>query len=106
MVSAFFAGVAGVLYAHNVGIIKPTTFDYNKSIEILVIVVLGGMGSIRGSIIAAVVLTILPEMLRGADNLRMLLYSIVLIAMMLFNQSGLKERLLERFSGNKEKAGE
>ena len=106
VVSAFFAGVAGVLYAHNVGIIKPTTFDYNKSIEILVIVVLGGMGSIRGSIIAAVVLTILPEMLRGADNLRMLLYSIVLIAMMLFNQSGYKERLLERFSGNKEKAGE
>lgn len=106
VVSAFFAGVAGVLYAHNVGIIKPTTFDYNKSIEILVIVVLGGMGSIRGSIIAAVILTILPEMLRGADNLRMLLYSIVLIAMMLFNQSGLKERLLERFSGNKEKAGE
>lgn len=106
VVSAFFAGVAGVLYAHNVGIIKPTTFDYNKSIEILVIVVLGGMGSIRGSVIAAVVLTILPEMLRGADNLRMLLYSIVLIAMMLFNQSGLKERLLERFSGNKEKAGE
>ena len=106
VVSAFFAGVACVLYAHNFGIIKPTTFDYNKSIEILVIVVLGGMGSIRGSIIAAVVLTILPEMLRGADNLRMLLYSIVLIAMMLFNQSGLKERLLERFSGNKEKAGE
>ena len=106
VVSAFFAGVAGVLYAHNVGIIKPTTFDYNKSIEILVIVVLGGMGSIRGSIIAAVVLTILPEMLRGADNLRMLLYSIVLIAMMLFNQSGFKERLLERFSGNKEKACE
>ena len=106
VVSAFFAGVAGVLYAHNVGIIKPTTFDYNKSIEILVIVVLGGMGSIRGSIIAAVVLTILPEMLRGADNLRMLLYSIVRIAMMLFNQSGFKERLLERFSGNKEKAGE
>lgn len=106
VISAFFAGVAGVLYAHNVGIIKPTTFDYNKSIEILVIVVLGGMGSIRGSIIAAVILTILPEMLRGADNLRMLLYSIVLIAMMLFNQSGFKERLLERFSGNKEKAGE
>ena len=50
VIGAFFAGVAGVLYAHNVGIIKPTTFDYNKSIEILVIVVLGGMGSIRGSI--------------------------------------------------------
>ena len=69
LLSAFFAGVAGVLYAHNVGIIKPTTFDYNKSIEILVIVVLGGMGSIRGSIIAAVVLTILPEnVIRAYDH--------------------------------------
>lgn len=107
VISAFFAGVAGVLYAHNVGIIKPTTFDYNKSIEILVIVVLGGMGSIRGSIIAAVVLTILPEMLRGADNMRMLLYSIVLIAMMLFNQSGFKEKLMEKLSASrKQKAGE
>ena len=57
-------------------------------------------------VVLAGFLTILPEMLRGADNLRMLLYSIVLIAMMLFNQSGFKERLLERFSGNKEKAGE
>lgn len=90
-VSAFFAGVAGVVYAHNVGMIKPGIFDYNKSIEILVIVVLGGMGSIKGSIIAAVILTILPEALRGADNLRMLLYAIVLIAIMLFNESNIKK---------------
>lgn len=89
-ISAFFAGVAGVVYAHNVGMIKPGIFDYNKSIEILVIVVLGGMGSIKGSIIAAVILTILPEALRGADNLRMLLYAIVLIAIMLFNASNIK----------------
>ncbi|MBU9738200.1 branched-chain amino acid ABC transporter permease [Lachnospiraceae bacterium ASD3451] len=95
VIGAFFAGIAGVVYAHNVGIIKPTTFDYNKSIEILVIVVLGGMGSIKGSIIAAVILTVLPEMLRGADDYRMLLYSIVLIVMMLFNNSEVKERLLE-----------
>ena len=95
VIGAFFAGIAGVIYAHNVGIIKPTTFDYNKSIEILVIVVLGGMGSIKGSIIAAVILTVLPEMLRGADDYRMLLYSIVLIVMMLFNNSEVKERLLE-----------
>ena len=95
VIGAFFAGIAGVVYAHNVGIIKPTTFDYNKSIEILVIVVLGGMGSIKGSIIAAVILTVLPEMLRGADDYRMLLYSIVLIVMMLFNNSEIKERLLE-----------
>lgn len=94
VISAFFAGLAGVLYAHNVGILKPTTFDYNKSIEILVIVVLGGMGSIRGSIIAAIILTALPEMLRGADDYRMLFYAIVLIAMMLFNHSKIKVGLM------------
>lgn len=93
VISAFFAGVAGVLYAHNVGIIKPTTFDYNKSIEILVMVVLGGMGSIKGSVIAAIVLTILPEMLRGTEDYRMLVYSVVLIGMMVFNGSGLRDRI-------------
>ena len=110
VISAFFAGIAGVLYAHNVGILKPTTFDYNKSIEILVIVVLGGMGSIRGSIIAAIVLTVLPELLRGADDFRMLLYAIVLITLMLFNHSKIKAGLMEnRTIGKlfkKEKAGE
>ena len=94
VIAAFFAGVAGVIYAHNVGLLKPGTFDYNKSIEILVIVVLGGMGSIRGSIIAAIILTVLPELLRGTDNLRMLLYAIVLIAMMIFNNSKIKEGLM------------
>lgn len=110
VISAFFAGIAGVLYAHNVGILKPTTFDYNKSIEILVIVVLGGMGSTRGSIIAAIVLTVLPELLRGADDFRMLLYAIVLITLMLFNHSKIKAGLMEnRTIGKlfkKEKAGE
>ena len=94
VIAAFFAGVAGCVYAHNVGIIKPQTFDYNKSIEILVIVVLGGMGSVTGSVIAAIVLTILPEFLRGADNLRMLLYAVVLILIMIFNHSKTKEGLL------------
>ncbi len=93
VIAAFFAGMAGVIYGHNVGMIKPGTFDYNKSIEILVIVVLGGMGSLRGSVIAAIILTVLPEMLRGVDDFRMLLYAIVLIAMMLFNSSDLKRRL-------------
>lgn len=94
-IGAFFAGIAGVIYAHNVSIIKPTTFDYNKSIEILVIVVLGGMGSIKGSVIAAVVLTILPEMLRGIADYRMLIYAVVLIAIMIFNESGLKGNIYE-----------
>ena len=105
-VSAFFAGIAGVLYAHNTSIIKPGNFDYNKSIEILVIVVLGGMGSIKGSIIAAVVLTLLPEVLRGADNYRMLLYAIVLIAMMLFNNSKLKTSWVARRNLKKAAAAE
>ena len=112
VISAFFAGIAGVLYAHNVGILKPTTFDYNKSIEILVIVVLGGMGSIRGSVIAAIILTALPELLRGADDFRMLLYAVVLIIIMLFNHSKIKEGLLNNnvfgklFKSNEEKVGE
>ena len=93
VIAAGFAGIAGALYAHNVGIIKPGIFDYNKSIEILVFVVLGGMGNIPGSIISAIILTLLPEFLRGADNLRMLLYAIVLIVMMIFNNSKFKTGL-------------
>lgn len=96
VISAFFAGVAGVIYAHNISILKPGNFDYNQSIEFLVMVVLGGMGNIKGSIIAAVILTLLPEVLRGVADYRMLVYSVVLIAMMLFNNSSFKERLVAR----------
>lgn len=85
--AAFFAGVAGVLYGHNLSILSASTFDYNKSIEILVIVVLGGMGSIRGSILSAIIITILPEALRGLSDYRMLIYALVLICMMIFNSS-------------------
>lgn len=63
----------------------PQNFGYNMSIMILVFVVLGGIGSVRGSIIAAAILTLLPELLRGLSNYRMLIYAIVLIVMMLFN---------------------
>lgn len=86
-ISASFAGVAGVLYAHNLSSLSATSknFGYNMSIMILVFVVLGGIGNIRGSIIAAVVLTLLPELLRGLNDYRMLIYAVVLIAMMLFN---------------------
>ena len=96
VVAAFFAGVAGALYGHNYSILTAGTFDYNKSIEILVIVVLGGMGSIRGSMIAAVVMTVLPEALRFMSDYRMLIYAVVLIAIMIFNSS-------ERFKGVREK---
>lgn len=98
VISGFFAGMAGVFYAHNVGILKPGNFDYNKSIEILVMVVLGGMGNIKGSIVAAVLLTVLPEVLRGASDYRMLVYAIVLIAMMLFNNSKFRMNMLEKIN--------
>ena len=83
------AGAGGVLYAHNLSTVTatPANFGYNMSIMILVFVVLGGIGNIRGSIIAAVVLTLLPEMLRGLNDYRMLIYAVVLIVMMLFNWS-------------------
>ncbi len=98
-VSASIAGVAGVLYAHNLSSLAATTknFGYNMSIMILVFVVLGGIGNIRGSIIAAVILTALPELLRGLNNYRMLIYAIVLIAMMLFNSAPKSIELRERF---------
>ena len=89
VLAAFFAGIAGGLYAHHVGVLSPTKFDFNYSVEFLVMVVLGGMGSITGSIIAAIVLTRLPEALRGFEDYRMLLYSLVLIVMMLFRPTGL-----------------
>lgn len=86
-ISAAIAGAGGVLYAHNLSTVTatPANFGYNMSIMILVFVVLGGIGSFRGSIIAAVLLTLLPEVLRGLADYRMLIYSIVLIVMMLFN---------------------
>lgn len=99
-ISAALAGVAGVLYSHNLNSLMatPKNFGYNMSIMILVFVVLGGIGNIRGSIIAAVVLTLLPELLRGLSNYRMLIYAIVLIVMMLFNWSPKLIELRRRFS--------
>ena len=87
--SAFFAGVAGCLYAGNIGSLQPSSFDFMKSIEILVMVVLGGMGSMLGSVVSATVLTILPEALRSFDRYRMVAYSAALILMMIFKPSGL-----------------
>ena len=99
--SAVFAGVAGVLYALNYSSLVAKKFDYNTSILILVFVVLGGIGNLRGSVIAAAVLTVLPELLRSMNDYRMLIYAIVLIVVMIFNQSpemiALRKRLTARF---------
>lgn len=112
--SAALAGAAGTLYAMNYSTIVATKFNFNTSILILVFVVLGGLGNMWGSIVAATVLTVLPEMLRGFNDYRMLLYSIVLIVVMLAtNNATIKgwreqlkakiKKLLER--GGKEAAG-
>lgn len=89
VMSAFFAGVAGSLYAGYVGILNPSSFAFMKSIEILVMVVLGGMGSMIGSLISATGLTVLPELLRGFSEYRMVAYSLLLIVVMIFKPTGL-----------------
>lgn len=86
-ISAAIAGAAGVLFSHNISTLQATSqyFGYNVSIMILVYVVLGGIGNIRGSVIAASILYLLPELLRGLNKYRMLIYSIVLIVVMIIN---------------------
>ncbi len=86
---AFWAGVAGGLFAHFIGYIHTNSFQFLKSIEIVVMVVLGGAGSLSGSILAAIALTILPELLRFGAEYRMIIYSALLIAMMIMRPDGL-----------------
>ncbi len=88
-ISAAIAGAAGVLFSHNITTLTASSqyFGFNASIMILVYVVLGGIGNIRGSVIAACILYLLPELLRGFNTYRMLIYSIVLIVMMIVNWS-------------------
>ena len=101
--AAVFAGMAGVLYALNYSSLVADKFDYNLSINVLVMVVLGGMGNIFGGMLAAIILTVLPEMLRGFSQYRMFIYSIVLIVMMLFNQAGAfvawRQRIMMKLTG-------
>lgn len=111
--TAFIAGVAGALYSHNFSTLQASKFDYNLSILVLVFVVLGGIGSIRGSVIAAVVLTLIPELLRETiGNYRMLFYAIILIVMMIFTSNDTIKGKLNAYLGKlkglviKEKKGE
>ena len=86
-IASFFAGIAGVLFSHNMNSFSSSGFSYNTSILILVYVVLGGIGSIRGSVISAILLYALPELLREVGEYRMLIYAILLITMMIVNNS-------------------
>ncbi len=86
---AFFAGIAGGLYAHEVRNIDAKGFDFVKSIEIVVMVILGGMGNTVGVVLAAMLLTLLPEFLRPVADYRMMIYSLLLIVLMLTRPQGL-----------------
>ena len=99
-ISAGLAGLAGVLYAHNLSILQaqPKNFGYNMSIMILVYVVLGGIGNIRGSVISAIILVLLPELMRELQDYRMLIYSIVLIGIMLFSWAPKAKVFREKYS--------
>lgn len=94
--SAVLAGMAGVLYAMNYTTIAAKKFDFNTSILVLVFVVLGGMGNIRGSIIATTVLYMLPELLREFSDYRMLMYAIILIAVMILTNSKKAKQIGEK----------
>ena len=98
--SAALAGAAGALFGLNYSNLAATKFDFNTSILVLVFVVLGGLGNIRGSIIATVVLYILPEVLRGFANYRMLIYAVVLIVVMLTTNNPILQGYFSRFREN------
>jgi len=89
VISAAFAGLAGVLLVHKIQLVTPRMFTFVKSMEVVVMVVLGGMGSITGSIVAATLLTVALESLQAADQYRMVLFSMLLIVLMLTRPSGL-----------------
>jgi branched-chain amino acid transport system permease protein len=102
-IGAFFGGIAGGMYASYFYVIKPEQFGFLKSIDILVIVVLGGLGSLSGSVIAAFLLAIISTLLQPFPGVRMILYALLLIVIMIFRPQGLlgkrelSDALLPRF---------
>ncbi|HEX8847469.1 MAG TPA: branched-chain amino acid ABC transporter permease [Pyrinomonadaceae bacterium] len=89
VISSAMAGAGGVLYAHFDSVIAPKSFEFLKSFDILIMVILGGLGSIVGSVIGAVTLTVLPELLRQFEQYRMIIYSVLLIVLMITRPQGL-----------------
>ncbi|KAB2334752.1 branched-chain amino acid ABC transporter permease [Cytobacillus depressus] len=88
-IGSFFAGVAGGLYSHNFYIIQPTNFGFLKSFDILIFVVLGGLGSLSGAVISAILLTLVSTFLQDYPETRMIMYSLVLVIVMLYRPQGL-----------------
>ena len=105
-ISAFFAGIGGGIYAHYMTAMIPTNFNFNYSAELLSEVIIGGTGSLTGSIIGAAFLSALPELMREFSTSRMLAYSVVLVLVMLFRPGGIfgrwefsLTRALEKLTG-------
>ena len=109
VISASLAGMAGALYSLNYSTVAASKFKFDTSILVLVFVVLGGIGNIRGSVIAAALLTVLPELLRAFNDYRMLIYAIVLILVMLTTNNArfkqLRDSLVEKIKGKKSEGG-
>jgi branched-chain amino acid transport system permease protein len=94
VISSFFAAVAGSLFAHTTNSLNPASFQFVKSVDVVIMVVLGGMGSLTGSVVGAILVTVLPEALRPVQeltgvDLRMVIYSLILILIMILRPSGL-----------------
>lgn len=94
VISSFFAGIAGSIFAHFANYLNPSSFQFLKSVDVVIMVVLGGMGSLTGSLVAAVIVTVLPELLRPLQeitgyDLRMVIYSLALILLMILRPQGL-----------------
>ncbi len=98
-VGAFFAGLAGSFYAHYTSFIDPHTFSFTESIAILAMAVLGGLGSINGSILGAVILTVIPELLRDIAEYRLIVFGLIMMAVMLLRPQGLFGKARENGSG-------
>ena len=97
--AAVLAGMAGALYGLNSSTVVPTQFTFNQSINVLVFVVLGGLGNVLGSVISATFLTVLPEVLREFADYRMLVYAVVLILVMIFTNNPMIRSLMNRLFG-------
>jgi branched-chain amino acid transport system permease protein len=91
LVAAFTAGIAGSLYAHHARYLNPNDFTFNKSIEILIMVVVGGLGSLPGAVIGAIVIVVMPELLRSSGELRLILFGVLVVVLAGVSKGGIAE---------------
>lgn len=89
VISSFFAGVAGALFAHYQGFIDPQSFNFNRSVDVVIMVVIGGMGSLTGAVLGGILVTMMPELLRVFEQYRMVIFPLILIVVMLVRPMGI-----------------